>query len=184
LSTNLSNQQQIRIRRLESADFERLGHYFAGLSEATKKRFGPHGFDRHNISQFYKDLSNWGYIGQVIDDPAIIAYAILKRNYLWHDADRLRSYGLDLDAETDCTYAPSVADEWQGKGLGQLMLQFILSDLQASKAKRIILWGGVQGNNLPALRFYEKNGFQKLGQFEYLGTNFDMMLEIPHVFNR
>lgn len=182
MSTNLSNQQQILIRRIASADFERLGYYFAGLSDATKKRFGPHGFDYHNISQFYKDLSNWGYIAQGIDDPAIIAYSILKRNYLWHDADRLRSYGLHLDATTDCTYAPSVADEWQGKGIGQLMLQFILTDLQAGTAKRIILWGGVQKDNLPALRFYEKNGFQILGQFEYFGTNVDMMLEIPQVF--
>jgi GNAT superfamily N-acetyltransferase len=161
-----------------------LEHYFSGLSDTTKKRFSPHGSDNHNISQFYKDLSNCGYIAQVVDDPNIIAYAILKRNYLWHDADRLRSYGLDLDSETDCTYAPSVADEWQRKGLGKLMLQFILTDLQASKTKRIILWGGVQGNNLPALRFYEKNGFQKLEQFEYLGANFDMKLEISHVINR
>jgi len=40
------------------------------------------------------------------------------------------------------------------------------------------LWGGVQRYNEKATRFYLKNGFKRLGSFEYNGWNEDMMLDI------
>ena len=43
--------------------------------------------------------------------------------------------------------------------------------------RRTGLWGGVQCNNEKAVNFYLKHGFRILGQFEYNGWNYDMVLD-------
>jgi ribosomal protein S18 acetylase RimI-like enzyme len=91
----------------------------------------------------------------------------------------LQSYGINPDSNTDCTFAPSVADEWQGIGIGNALFQFILTEIKELGIKRIILWGGVQADNDRAKNYYNKNGFKTLGQFEYNGLNYDMILNIP-----
>jgi GNAT superfamily N-acetyltransferase len=112
------------------------------------------------------------------DTREIVAYSIVKVGFFEHDRLRLEGYGLKLHPTTDCNYAPSVADTWQGCGLGNAMFQQIKSDLSAIGIQRMILWGGVQSNNEKAIRFYRKNGFKTLGTFEYNGWNEDMILEI------
>lgn len=108
----------------------------------------------------------------------IIAYSVLKAGYLEHDRQRLESYGLQLSHTSDCTFAPSVADSWQGMGIGNGLLRFIIPDLKAMGISRIILWGGVQMDNEQAVTYYVRNGFKILGRFSYNGENYDMALEI------
>ncbi len=109
----------------------------------------------------------------------MIAYAIIRHGYLEHDSPRLSAYGLQLNHQTDGSFAPSVADNWQGKGLGKELFDFILPELSARGINRIILWGGVQRNNERAVRYYQKLGFQSLGHFEYHGMNTDMAYCLP-----
>jgi hypothetical protein len=172
------NKQQVFFRRLNSNDLDYLFDYLQNLSTETKKRFGPHNFDRQSIIDFYDLKTNIGYIALAIDTNEIIAYSILKIGYLEHDSSRLQSYGMKLDNNTDSTFAPSVADLWQSCGIGNKLFQFILSDLSKTEVKRIILWGGVQTNNEIAVNYYNKNGFKTLGQFAYNGDNYDMVYEI------
>ncbi len=171
------NNTPTHIKRLQQQDFVSLYHYLQHLSPETKGRFGPHPFDKDSISVFYKaSASHIGYIAIESSSNQIIAYAIIKLGFLEHDAERLRSYGLLLNQQTDCTFAPSIADEWQGQGLGNELLGFIITDLQQhTKINRIILWGGVQADNIKAVKFYKKNGFETIGTFEYNGSNFDMV---------
>ena len=115
--------------------------------------------------------------GGLARSPAVVAYAPVKRGYLEHDRLRLEAYGLSLNQHKDCTFAPSVADAWQGLGLGGKLFDFIQTELQVRGIKRVILWGGVQASNAAALRFYEKMGFRVLGGFEYEGKNWDMVKE-------
>jgi diamine N-acetyltransferase len=173
------NNRQVLLRRLKSDDFDKLFDYLHHLGPETKKRFGPHMFDKKSIIDFYENAGKHrGYIAQDTGTLEIIAYSIIKIGYLEHDSSRLRSYGLTLDNKTDCAFAPSVADQWQSIGLGNSLFNFILSNLKTNKTKRIILWGGVQCDNYKAVNFYIKNGFRTLGQFEYNGLNYDMILEI------
>jgi GNAT superfamily N-acetyltransferase len=145
------------------------------LSPETKKKFEPHPFDKISISHFYQtNPYNLGYIAEDTSDGSVIAYAIIRLGYLEHDADRLRSFGFIPDHFTDVTYAPSVADDWQGLGIGYHLLQFIEEELKIMGRQRIILWGGVQQENEKAVRYYLKNGFMILGAFEYNGLNYDM----------
>ena len=98
--------------------------------------------------------------------------------FLEQDAARLQSYGLTLNHETDCTYAPSVTDRWQSLGIGNGLFQYILSELHLTPVKRIILWGGVQASNETAISFYRKKGFRILGTFDYNGGNYDMVMDL------
>jgi ribosomal protein S18 acetylase RimI-like enzyme len=173
------NKQQVFLRRLNSNDLDNLFDYLQKLSTETKKRFGPHKFDRQSIIDFYDLKTNIGYIALTIDTNEIIAYSIIKIGYLKHDSSRLQSYGIILDNNTDSTFAPSVADLWQSCGIGKKLFQFILLDLSKTEVKRIILWGGVQMDNEIAVNYYNKNGFKTLGQFAYNGENYDMIYEIP-----
>jgi diamine N-acetyltransferase len=172
------NNKSIFLRRLEIADLDNLSGYLEHLSNDTKKRFGPHDFSKPGIIDFFADQKNTGYIAIDTTTKTIIAYAVVKLGYLQHDSPRLQSYGIALDHNTDCSFAPSVADSWQSCGIGNSLLHFIISDVKATAIKRIILWGGVQANNDKAVNYYTRNGFKILGQFEYHGDNYDMILNI------
>jgi diamine N-acetyltransferase len=173
------DNRNVLLQKLTANDFEELSDFLLNLSQKSKKRFGPHSFDGKSIAEVYSDSARFkGYIARDAETLAIIAYSILKIGFLEHDSLRLRSYGLTLDSKTDCTFAPSVADSWQGIGIGNSLFSFIIADLKAIGIKRIILWGGVQCTNTRAVNYYLKNGFTTLGQFEYNGLNYDMICDI------
>jgi diamine N-acetyltransferase len=173
-----NNNKTIAVSKLVPGDIDKLCGYLQNLSAVTIKRFGPHAFDKQSAIDFYKTPAHWGYVAYDQATATIVAYAILKMGYLEHDGPRLQSYGLLLNHKTDCTFAPSVADAWQGCGVGNNLFQFILLDLKNTSANRIILWGGVQADNDKALHYYEKNGFKILGQFNNNGDNYDMILDL------
>jgi diamine N-acetyltransferase len=176
-TNNIAGQIQVRI--LGPDDFPNLHNYLEQLSAETRLRFGPHPFDLASIIDLYASPDHYrGYIAIDISTGIIVAYSILKKGILAHDRERLQSYGLVLNNNTDYTFAPSVTDAWQGKGVGQLVFRYICSELRLLGAGRIILWGGVQCHNQRAVHYYLKNDFRILGQFEYNGCNYDMIREI------
>jgi ribosomal protein S18 acetylase RimI-like enzyme len=75
-------------------------------------------------------------------------------------------------------YAPSVADAWQGKGLGKLLLQQTMKLAKSAGMQALVLWGGVQCDNEQAIHYYRKNGFIELGSFMHQGCNLDMCLPL------
>lgn len=173
------NNRQVLLRRLNINDLDDLFDYLQNLSAETKNRFGPHKSDKQSIIDFYTpgDL-NSGYIACDIVTNQIVAYFIIKTGYLEHDAVRLQSCGIVPDNKTDCTFAPSVADSWQSCGIGGQLFRFILTDLKTTEISRIILWGGVQTDNIKAVNFYKKNKFKILGKFTHNGENYDMYYDI------
>jgi GNAT superfamily N-acetyltransferase len=173
------NNKTITIRKLQSTDLENLSYYLQNLSEESKKRFGPHPFDLQPVIEFYKEPNiHQAYIGENPDAQEIIAYSIIKFGILEADFQRYLSYGIELNHQTDCEFAPSVADAWQSCGIGNAMFQFILEELKKTAIQRIILWGGVQADNEKAVQYYLKHGFQNMGLFTHNGENFDMILEV------
>ncbi len=171
------NNKQVLLRKLSLNDLDLLTNYLLKLSAATKKRFGPHPFDKQSISDLYNRSDTYrGYVGIDMETNKIVAYSIIKFGYIEHDLVRLQSYGITLNHSSDCTLAPSVADEWQSCGIGNHLFQYILSDLKEKGIKRIILWGGVQADNEKAINFYKRNNFETVGQFTHNGENYDMVL--------
>jgi GNAT superfamily N-acetyltransferase len=177
--TETKNQKKVSLDYLDRIDIDPLVNYLQQLSPETKSRFGPHPFQKEAIQQFYASSTKYtGYIATDAENNSIIAYSIAKQGHLDYDRNRLVSYGLALHEHTDCAFAPSVADGWQGLGIGNAMLRFIISDLKNRGINRLILWGGVQKDNEKAVNYYLKNGFKILGQFTHQGENYDMCLII------
>ncbi|MDP3461554.1 MAG: GNAT family N-acetyltransferase [Bacteroidales bacterium] len=174
------NQPSLYIGLLQATDLDALYSYLLKLGPETRKRFAPHAFDREMLDNLFirqQDLYR-AYIAKPDSMGEIIAYAVVIRGFLLHDLPRLQGYGLNLSHETDCTIAPSVADRYQQKGVGSLLMSHIIHDLEKTAINRMILWGGVQAENQTALRFYLRHGFVKLGEFDYHGLNWDMCLNI------
>lgn len=167
-------------RSFDLAFLDSLLEYLDGLSRETVSRFSPHPFTRSEITRLHQITDGYRlFIATLPSNGRVIAYTIVKLGWLGHDAHRLQQYGL-LPETGDCTIAPSVADDWQGKGLGSLMFDFTMDQLRAENpVSRIILWGGVQADNSKAIGFYKKKGFRTLGQFMHYGENIDMMLVLP-----
>lgn len=166
------------IRQLSAKDFDRLITYLYQLSPATVRRFQPHPYQKDEVINFHHNNDHEGWIAVDPSTEKIIGYTVLKKGYLHHDYPRLQQYGVNIFADDCYTIAPSVTDEWQSAGVGQLLFNYVLDEMKKRNVKQLILWGGVQTDNTKAVRFYHKNGFRSLGHFQYNGLNEDMMLTL------
>jgi len=166
---------RMKFRTLVKDDLPYLFDYLNHLSINSSNRFGPHTYDLASLQLFYTDPAHIGFIVCDQQFDQIIAYSVIGMGILPHDHSRLSSYGLTFQNEQEATLAPSVADEWQSRGVGSALLHFIFEELKNRSIKRIFLWGGVQATNEKAINYYHKHDFRILGQFEYHGQNFDMM---------
>ncbi|MGW2078556.1 N-acetyltransferase family protein [Streptomyces sp. NPDC001939] len=81
------------------------------------------------------------------------------------DIARYRAAGIHLSEQTDCRFGPTLGEAYQGSGVGSLVLPPVMDAVRRLGRRRVILWGGVLADNARALRFYEKNGFQRVGSF-------------------
>lgn len=170
--------KQVFIEGYQAKDCANLHSYLNLLSDESKKRFAPHPVDKDSITDIFKNSSYSGFVAKDFITSKIIGYSIIRTNIFDYEFKRFQEYGITLNDKYDCSYAPSVADEWQGKGIGTALFRFILKDLMLKNVqKRIILWGGVQKDNNIAIGFYKRNGFRVLGEFEYQGKNYDMIFE-------
>lgn len=105
-------------------------------------------------SEFEKENSKF-YI--VYNQSVIIGY--LKLNF---DIDFSHEHQKGI-IELERIY---LLQSHQGQGFGQQLLDFVFEIAQAQKATKI--WLGVWENNFGAIRFYERNGFQKVGEHVFL----------------
>ncbi len=166
----------ITCRQWLATDLSNLLSYLLHLNEETQNRFGPHPFTKEALEYLYHHPDYRGFIIIETNSTFIIGYAIVKLGYLEHDSTRLSSYDLQLNQHTDATFAPSLADEWQGKGLGKLLWNTVKSFLISEGVDRVILWGGVQETNQRAFSYYQQNGFREVGRyFFHEKINIDMV---------
>lgn len=175
--TILKNTECVIIRKVAEEDAGILFHFLRNLSPETLSAFAPHAFDETTIRQLGENphASDTRRYLAVNQGGRCIAYALLKTGIIWHDADRLTQYGLNLAEHFYGTFAPCVAEDYQGSGLAQALLKHIEEEARGQKMNRLVLWGGVQKNNTRAVRFYEKSGFSMVGEFEYHGQHLDMV---------
>lgn len=116
------------LRLIRHEDFENLGRYFDGLSQATRHRFGPHPLDfptAKALCDASDDLSILRWLA--FRDEAVVAYIILELRVGEHETARYAQKQKHLDPKMDCTVAPSVSDSFQGKGIGTALMQHIVS---------------------------------------------------------
>lgn len=165
----LKNGEFIRFRPLQAEDGEALGDYFEGLSAETRRRYGPHLLDRPTARQLCAAIDPAQVLRMVAVRASgeIIAYYILVMGITEHEQARYEAAHLPLDPLLDCTAAPSVADTYQNQGLGTPLMLHLIELARTLGRRWMVLMGGTQMTNTRAIRFYEKCGFEVIGQFEY-----------------
>jgi diamine N-acetyltransferase len=177
IETQLPNGEAIEIRLLQNTDNQLLSNYFNVLSADTLKRFQPHPLNATTVEQICQNPAG-DYCRLIAFSPIhqqIIAYFLIFWGVLSKDQARYEAVGLGLNPATDCTFAPSVADDYQDQKLGSLLMPYLIKICQVVDYQRIILWGGVQAENPRAVRFYQKFGFEVVGSFQNKnGNNWDM----------
>jgi len=116
----LNNGSHVLIRPLRPQDREREKAFIENLSPAT----------RHQ--RFLGEIKEVGeqLLNQLMDvgTPQRVAYVALV-----HDNGELREVGISRYAQVDeqpshCEFAVTIADEWQGKGLGALLMQHLIDE--------------------------------------------------------
>lgn len=82
-----------------------------------------------------------------------------------------------------CRFGPTLADGYQGRGVGTLVFPLVADVARLRGRTRIILRGGVRADNPRAIRYHEKNGFQLVGSFSTAdgSLSLDMMLDLHSV---
>lgn len=175
----------VLFRPVLPSDATILGDYFLSLSDQTKQRYGPHGFDRETAEELITTMDHAQTLRMIATVPSgvaehVIAYIILILGIREEDAARYELLNLPLDADTDCTLAPSVADAHQSKGLGSMLLKHLQQVARQLGRKRMVLWGGTQATNARAIHYYHKHGFQTVGEFQEPPghNNYDMIMEL------
>ena len=164
----------IKVKQADKQDLHALMNFLHHLGPETGSRFAPHAFDEGSLHYLLGSESGHAAFTATEDGGAIIGYAVVRSFYESYELDRFRGYGWTPGETTDAFYAPCVADAFQGKGIGKLLLKEATAMLQASGRTRLLLWGGVQATNERALAHYRKAGFRELGAFEWNGRNLDM----------
>jgi GNAT superfamily N-acetyltransferase len=179
----LRSGESITLRPLRADDADQFWEYLGSLSPQTRSRYGPHPFDEPTARAICASLDPGDVLRMVATIPGaegerIIAYVLLKLGILEADRQRYEKLGIPLVPATDCTRAPSVADEFQDQGIGSLMIQHILEVAPKLGRRRIVLWLGVQATNDRAVHFYTKWGFRNVGEFYTDKNNYDMILDL------
>ena len=180
----LASGQRVCFRPLRGDQAIELGAYFTGLSQATRRVYGPHPFDQETALGFCAALDSARTLRMLawIEEEGverIVTYFVVELGVRAGDRQRYEALGLALHDETDCTLAPSVADAYQSQGLGSLMMQHLLRLLPRLGRQRLLLWGGVRADNPRAVHFYTKFGFRRVGEFQAGDTNnYDMIADL------
>jgi diamine N-acetyltransferase len=181
----LPNGETVTLRLVTVDDAAVLGSYFLSLSDETRRRYGPHPFDQATADRLCAEAPQSNYLRmlgtiQTGGQEQVIGYVILVIGVLDFDVEHYNGYGIPLNPETDTTLAPSVADAYQNRGLGSVIIRHVFDVARRMGRKRCVLWGGTQATNDRAIHVYHKLGFRDVGTFELPPGkyNYDMILEL------
>jgi len=184
-SRKLPTGETVVLRLLRADDGPALSRYFQSLSPATRAVYAPHPFDRETAHRLSAELDpaespRWVAVSTTAAGPVFIAYIIVRLTVGAAEVERYAGYGLSLDPATTCALAPSVADTYQGRGVGTALMEPILRWLGDMGLRFMVLSGGVRAENMRARHLYSRLGFRRVGDFRTRGdvANHDRVLEL------
>jgi GNAT superfamily N-acetyltransferase len=177
----LSDGEKFTFRLLLPSDSESFGNFLEGLTPEIRKRFAPHPLtpdEAKKICQTLKYSEILRFITVNIKRE-IVGYFILSFPFREEEISRYENYGLTIIDGKDVRIAPVIADAYQNKGLGSLMMKETIDVARHLELRYLVLWGGTQATNDRAIHFYNKFGFKKVGEFKKNDmNNFDMYMEL------
>lgn len=140
------------------------------LTQISKSTFTD-AFEAENDPEDFKvylDIAfNKGKLTEELENPNTSFY------FTYHENELIGYFKLNEDeAQTDLKSEDSleleriyVTSEFQGKGVGKRMLQYVKQ--LGFKTTKTFLWLGVWEHNKAAINFYEREGFSKFGMHPY-----------------
>jgi ribosomal protein S18 acetylase RimI-like enzyme len=139
------NNSKFNIRLLRKEDKEMLIDFFESLSEKTKKVFQPHPFDKNTVKKIIYDLDKDIDILRFLVIDVVLGKAIAYL-LLWNLRDYYLYFGI------------GISDDYQGKGLGNLLMDYSIQVAKKLGKNGLILT--VYKNNTAAYNLYLKKGFE------------------------
>ena len=168
------SSELVTIRSVQPADLNALSEFYFKMPKDVRNKFQPHPFEIEKLREIYH--SHYRYKGYIaLCQNHIVGYVVVYSGHFDHDINRISTYSIHPDHQTDCQFAPLVSPNHHGQGIGQKLFDFAKKELNQKGILRIFLWGGVKADNYKAIRYYEKLGFTRIGSFEYHGWNHDMV---------
>ena len=138
---------RLGVRPLDAGDAVALRRFNAGLSAATRSLFLPHAYDEITLAR-HIERSRRGRDRAYLafdEDGAVAGYA-----FLWEFDQSVPLLGVGL------------ADSWQGRGLGEPLMQRLIDDARTAGC------AGIELTTLPtnerAFRLYRRVGFESIGE--------------------
>lgn len=179
---DLDDGSKVVFRPLTRADAEHLAVFLDGLSAESRRLSTFDGYDLGAARELCDAVARYDKLRLVLEEVSsgrIVGLLEFSLNLHPSDMARYRKAGIHL-AATDCRFGPTLADDYQGKGVGTQVFPLIADVARCFGKKRVILWGGVLTDNPRAIRYYEKQGFQTVGSFIGAdgGQSLDMILDL------
>ncbi|MFF3173570.1 GNAT family N-acetyltransferase [Streptomyces sp. NPDC057900] len=180
-SVRLLDGSEVAFRPLTHGDADDLAAFLDGLSAASKRLVTFDGYDLAAARELCDAIARYDKLRLVLSEATGRIVGLLELSLDLHPSDiaRYRKAGVSLTA-ADCRFGVTLADDYQGKGVGTQVFPLIADVARRFGKKRIILWGGVLADNPRAIRYYEKQGFRTVGSFtEADGARaLDMILDL------
>lgn len=141
----------LEIRRLTAAAVPALQRFDAALSPATRAWFLPHAYDESTLAGYLaRQAAGRDRIFVLGLGSEVVGYF-----FLWEFDQPVPLVGLGL------------ADAWQGQGLGEPLLRFLIREAETAGRDGLELTT-VTGNSR-ALHLYRKVGFELAGEVDNVG---------------
>ncbi|MEV6261286.1 GNAT family N-acetyltransferase [Streptomyces sp. NPDC051784] len=171
------------IRPLANADCEQLGRWLAALTPETRRFSTFDGYDLAAARELCDAIGRYDKLRLVLEEvPSGRIVGLLEFSLALTATDiaRYQDAGIRITERTVCRFGATLADDYQGRGIGTMTFPHVREVARLLGKSRIILWGGVRADNSRAIRYYEKCGFHDVGPFtEADGSlSLDMMLDL------
>ncbi|MYS53565.1 GNAT family N-acetyltransferase, partial [Streptomyces sp. SID6013] len=151
------------LRPLTHADAGQLAEFLDALSSESRRFSTFGGYDLATARELCDAIARYDKLRLVLEDvPSGRIVGLLEFSLALTPGDiaRYQDAGIRLAETTDCRFGPTLADGYQGRGVGTLAFPLVTEVARLLGRTRIILWGGVRADNPRAIRYYKKNGFQ------------------------
>ncbi|MFE3515310.1 GNAT family N-acetyltransferase [Streptomyces sp. NPDC059166] len=170
-------------RPLTPADAGRLAALLEALSPESRHFSAFDGYDLATAGELCDAIARYDKLRLVLEEAQsgrIVGLVEFSLALTSGDIARFQDAGVRLVASRDCRFGLTLADDYQGRGVGTHVFPLVTEVARLLGKERIILWGGVRSDNHRAIRYYEKNGFRAVGSFaEADGSlSLDMILDL------
>jgi len=176
----LTSGEQGCLRPLEPGDANRLAQFLEGLSPRTRRLSTFEGYDLSAAESMCDAINKYDKLRFVLEfKHQVVGLIEFSFGLPKSDIARYKEAEINLDEKTDLRVGPTLADDYQGKGLGSSVFPLITNLARQFGKNRLILWGGVLKENERAIKYYKMHGFQEVGGFSSKGDEkLDMMLDL------